>query len=118
MLGLDLAVVVVFVVVGRRTHDEAETVAGILETAAPFLAGMATGWVATRASARPIELGTGAGVLLATLVVGMAARALVFSDGTAGTFIAVAAAFLTLGFLGWRLLVLAVVVRAAADLEA
>ena len=35
-LGLDVLSVMVFVVIGRRSHDEGSAVAGALETAAPF----------------------------------------------------------------------------------
>lgn len=107
LLALDVLVVLVFVVVGRRTHDEAETLAGILRTATPFLVGLAAGWVTTAAWRRPTALFTGIGVLTGTLIVGMAVRRAVFGDGIAMTFIAVAAAFLALGFVGWRVVALA-----------
>lgn len=110
-MAIDLLVVLVFVVVGRRTHQEAETLAGVMETAAPFVAAVATGWVATRAWRRPAASSTGYGVVVATLVVGMALRALVFSEGIAATFVLVAAVFLSAGFLGWRLAVQSIAAR-------
>ena len=36
-VGLDVLSVMVFVVIGRRSHDEGSAVAGVFETAAPFL---------------------------------------------------------------------------------
>ena len=35
--ALDTAVVVAFVAIGRRNHDEDEAISGLVETAAPFL---------------------------------------------------------------------------------
>ena len=45
-LGIDVACVLVFCAVGRRSHDEGLNVAGIASTAWPFLSGTAVGWLA------------------------------------------------------------------------
>ncbi len=103
LLWLDVAVVFGFVALGRRTHEEAETLSGLLRTAAPFMLALAVAWVAVRAWRRPAALRTGVGVLAVTVMVGMVLRRTVFGEGTAATFIVVATAFLALGFLGWRL---------------
>jgi hypothetical protein len=103
ILWLDVAVVFGFVALGRRTHDEAETLSGLLRTAAPFMLALAVAWIATRAWRRPAAMTTGIGVLAITVLVGMLLRRTVFTEGTAATFIVVATAFLALGFLGWRL---------------
>ncbi len=113
-LWLDVAVVFVFVIAGRRTHDEAETISGVLRTAAPFVLGLLAGWTVTRAWHRPLAGSVGAGVLAATVVVGMAVRRFVFSEGIEWLFIVVATLFLALGLLGWRL-VAAGVMRAGAE---
>ena len=42
---LDAVLVLVFAAIGRRSHAEGLTVGGVLETAWPFLAGAAGGWV-------------------------------------------------------------------------
>ncbi len=102
-LWLDVAVVIAFVVLGRRRHAEAETLSGVLRTAAPFMLALLAGWTVTRAWRRPARLSVGAGLLAVTVVAGMLLRNVVFDEGTAGTFIAVASLFLALGFLGWRL---------------
>ena len=50
----DLVAVVVFVAIGRRSHDEGGNV--VTETAAvaaPFLIALAVGWLAARAWRRP-----------------------------------------------------------------
>lgn len=100
-----------FVVLGRRTHDEAETFAGILRTAAPFMLGLAAAWIGVRAWRRPVALTTGAWVWLITVLVGMALRRVVFLEGIAAAFIVVGGGFLALGFLGWRLATSAVTAR-------
>ena len=47
--GLDTAIVVAFVAIGRNNHDEDPGVAGLISTVAPFLIGLAVGWLVARA---------------------------------------------------------------------
>ena len=103
LLWFDVVVVLLFVVLGRRTHEEAETLSGVLRTAAPFMLALLAGWTLTRAWTRPARLGVGVGVLAATMAIGMVLRRLVFEEGTATPFVIVATLFLAAGFLGWRL---------------
>jgi hypothetical protein len=101
-LGIDVASVLVFCAVGRRSHDEGITVAGIATTAWPFLSGTALGWVLSQAWRRPSAVyPTGVVVWLSTVVVGMLLRK-VTSAGVAGSFIVVAATVTALLLLGWR----------------
>lgn len=101
---LDLCCVGAFVAIGRASHGEGETLAGLARTAWPFLAGLALGWLATRAWRRPAALvPAGAGVWLSTVALGMVLR-VVSGQGTAAAFIGVALAFLGLFMFGWRLL--------------
>lgn len=101
-LVVDLCCVAAFVLIGRASHGEGETVAGVARTAWPFLVGLAIGWVAVQGWRRPVSvLRTGVGVWIVTVVVGMALRA-VFGQGIAATFVLVASAFLGLFMLGWR----------------
>jgi hypothetical protein len=102
LLGLDVLVVVGFVAIGRDSHELDQSAADLVTVAVPFLIGVGVGWLVMRAWRRPAAMTTGAGVLAATVIVGMALRRLVFDDGIATTFILVAAAFLGLGILGWR----------------
>lgn len=98
----DLAAVVVFAAVGRRSHAEGLTVTGVLETAWPFLAGTAVGWVAVRGWRRPTALTpTGLAVWVATVVVGMLLRRAT-SAGTAFSFVVVASVATAVLLLGWR----------------
>ncbi|KUI25961.1 DUF3054 domain-containing protein [Mycobacterium sp. GA-2829] len=98
----DLVCVVVFCTIGRRSHAEGLTVAGIAETAWPFLAGTAVGWLASRAWRRPLAL-TPTGVLIwvSTVAVGMVLRKL-SGQGVAVSFVIVASLVTALLLLGWR----------------
>jgi len=101
-LVLDLCCVAAFVLIGRASHSEGETVAGVARTAWPFLVGLAIGWVAARGWRRPVSVRrAGAGVWIVTVLVGMALRA-VFGQGIAATFVLVTLVFLGLFMLGWR----------------
>jgi hypothetical protein len=112
LLVLDLVAVLLFATVGRRSHAEGISAAGVLDTAWPFLAGAATGWGAARAWRRPTSLASGAGVWATTHVLGMALRRAT-GDGTAAPFVVVAALVLAALFLGWR--ALAHVARSRAE---
>jgi len=101
---LDVCCVLVFVAVGRASHTEGETAAGILSTGWPFLCGLAAGWVFSRAWRHPLALRpAGLAVWLSTAALGMVLR-VVSGQGTAVAFVVVALAFLGLFLLGWRLL--------------
>jgi hypothetical protein len=101
--ALDVASVVVFVAVGRRTHDQHPGLAGVFATAAPFLIALAVGWLVARAWYGPMSLRTGLIVWAVTIVGGMLLRNLVFGDGTATSFVVVATLFTGACLLGWRL---------------
>jgi len=101
---LDVCCVLVFVIIGRASHTKGEMLGGIASTAWPFLAGLALGWVLSRAWLRPFALRpAGVIVWLVTVALGMVLR-VVSGQGTAVPFIVVALAFLGLFLLGWRLL--------------
>ncbi|MEM1333557.1 MAG: DUF3054 domain-containing protein [Actinomycetota bacterium] len=101
--GVDTAVVVVFAAVGRRNHDRADSISGLIETAGPFVLGLGLAWTLWRVWRRPTSVRIGLAVWLTTVVVGMSLRRVVFGDGTATAFVIVAAAFLAL-LVAWRLL--------------
>ena len=92
-----------FVAISRDEHNSGSSVAGVLETAAPFLIALAIGWLATRAWQHPTGVGRGLGIWLATILASMNLRHYVFDDGTATAFIMVASAFTLAGLAGWRL---------------
>ncbi|HXZ69438.1 MAG TPA: DUF3054 domain-containing protein [Streptosporangiaceae bacterium] len=99
----DVLCVLAFVIIGRASHQDGESLAGVTSTAWPFLVGLAVGEAATRAWRQPAALvPTGVGVWLATVALGQLLRA-VSGPGTDAAFIAVSAVFLGLFLLGWRL---------------
>jgi hypothetical protein len=103
---LDACCVLAFVAIGRHTHGHGDGLAGIWQTAWPFLAGLAIG----RASGwRLPPAGRAAGLLawVGAAGAGMLIR-VVAGQGTAAAFIAVTFAFLGLFILGWRFAVVAV----------
>ena len=101
-LAADLVCVVVFCTIGRRSHAEGLTIAGIAETAWPFLTGTLAGWLAARAWRRPANLyPTGVIIWVVTVAVGMLLRKAT-SAGTATSFIVVASITTAVLLLGWR----------------
>ena len=107
-VGLDTAMVVVFVSAGRRTHDQGSGIQGLIETAAPFLIGLVLAWLVARAWHHPDRPATGVAVGAGTVVFGMLLRRFVFDDGTAMSFVLVASAFLLATFVGWRVILAAI----------
>lgn len=101
-VGLDVFVVIAFVAIGRRNHEEGSAIGDIVATGAPFLIGLAVGWLAARAWQRPVAIATGLVVWPITVAVGMIARRIVFDDGTAIAFVIVATIFLGVFLVGWR----------------
>ena len=103
----DVVGVLVFCTVGRRSHAEGLTVAGVAATAWPFLVGTAVGWLLIRGWRRPTAVApTGLVVWVSTVVVGMLLRKAT-SAGVAVSFVVVASAATAMGLLGWRVAVAA-----------
>ena len=90
---LDLLAVAVFVTIGRRSHDEGSALEQIVETAAPFVIGLALGWLLARAWRSPLAVETGVMIWPVTIVIGMLGRRFVFDRGTAPSFVIVATVF-------------------------
>ncbi|WP_053203674.1 DUF3054 domain-containing protein [Jiangella muralis] len=104
-VAVDAVLVLVFVLIGRRTHDDPLSLAGLARTAWPFAAGLAVGWAVTLLRRRPpVALVTGVTVWLATVVVGMLLRA-ASGHGTAASFVVVATVVLGAFLVGWRVAV-------------
>ena len=111
---LDVCCVLAFVVIGRHTHHDGDTVAGLWHTAWPFLAGLAIGLGVARAWRKPVAVvPAGLGAWLGASVAGMAIRVLA-GQGTALAFIGVTLAFLALFMLGWRVVARIVTARLLA----
>jgi hypothetical protein len=101
-LAADIVCVLVFCALGRRSHAEGLTLAGIAETAWPFLSGTVLGWLVSRGWRAPTAVApTGVIVWVSTVAVGMLLRK-ASSQGVAVSFIIVASLVTALLLLGWR----------------
>ncbi|WP_165068513.1 DUF3054 domain-containing protein [Marisediminicola senii] len=110
----DVSGVLAFVAIGRASHTEGITIAGVAETAWPFLAGLAVGWVVTRAWRGPGgPVRPGLVIWGCTVVVGIALRAAV-GDGVQPSFVVVTAIVLGALLVGWRAVARAVTRRRTA----
>jgi DUF3054 family protein len=98
----DIVCVIVFCTIGRRSHAEGLTVAGIAQTAWPFLAGTAVGWLLIGGWRRPFTvIPTGVTVWVCTVVGGMLLRKAT-SAGVSTSFVVVASVSTAVLLLGWR----------------
>lgn len=101
-LVLDVVLVLAFVLIGRGNHAEGFSIADTLVTWWPFLAGLAVGWLATRAWRYPFRIVLpGIPIWLFTVAVGMLFR-VVTNQGVAVSFVIVAVIVLGVFLLGWR----------------
>lgn len=102
--AVDTVLVLVFVLIGRRSHEEGFSILGSLTTAWPFIVGLVVGWLVSRAWRAPLSLGRAAlPVWASTVVVGVALRAL-SGQGVAVSFVIVTLIVLALFLIGWRAL--------------
>jgi len=104
--GLDAALLLLFVTIGRASHGEG--LWGVLGTWWPFLAGLVVAWLVLRAWRTPLHIvWTGLGIWLITVIVGMLLRIL-SGQGVQLSFVIVT--FLVVGafLVGWRAIALLV----------
>lgn len=102
--GIDVVLVLVFAAIGRASHERGLTPLGVVETAWPFLAGLALGWLVLMAWRAPrAVLRTGLPLAAIAVAGGMLLR-LATGAGTALPFVVVATATLLLFLVGWRLI--------------
>ena len=104
----DVAVLVLFVLIGRRSHHEDAGVAGFLRVWWPFAAGLAVAWIATGMYRAPLSWRRAVVAWLVTVGVGMALRIVVEGRGFKVAFTIVTLLFVGAGMLGWRAVVRAV----------
>ena len=99
---VDLILVIVFVLIGRSSHDE-NPVAGAFVTLWPFAVGLIAGWLGARAWRAPTRIvPTGLVVWATTVIVGMLLR-IASGQGVQLSFVIVASVVLAVFLLGWRL---------------
>ncbi len=101
---VDVAMIVLFVVAGRRSHEEGLTLTGVVRTAGPFVIAYAAAAVVGRIDRAPLSFGRAIGISGATVALGLLIRRIV-GDGTAPAFVVVAFVTVVALMLGWRLVV-------------
>ena len=111
-LVADVACVLFFAIVGRSSHGESTDLAGVLQTAWPFLAGYLAGLALSRGWRRPLSRPVGLVVWVSTVALGMVLR-LATGAGVPVSFVVVTTLVLGALLLGWRGVV-ALVLRARA----
>lgn len=107
-LVADIVAVTVFAILGRSSHEEANTLLGVLGTAWPFLVGAVVGHLICRAAddlrGDPTGWRPGLAVWAATVIIGIVLR-VVSGDTAAWSFVLVASIVLAIFLLGWRTVV-------------
>ena len=104
--GLDAALLLLFVMIGRASHGEG--LWGVLGTWWPFLVGLIVAWLVLRVWRTPLQIvWTGLGMWLITVTVGLLLR-VVSGQGVQFSFVVVT--FLVVGvfLVGWRAIALIV----------
>jgi hypothetical protein len=101
--ALDACLVLVFATVGRSSHEESVTVAGVLGVAWPFLVALVCGWAVARARSGtwPVRVRGSVVVWLLTAVGGLLLRVL-SGGGFAWSFGVVTLLVLGIFLVGWR----------------
>ena len=104
-LVVDVVAIIAFAILGRRSHDEAGNLLGVLGTAWPFLAGALIGhavcWGVVALRGDQAGWRPGVVVWASTLVLGMLLR-LASGSGAAWPSVLVAGIVLAALLLGWR----------------
>ena len=109
----DLIVLVVFVAVGRRSHDEASGLEGFLRVWWPFAVALVVGTVASGVWRAPLEWRRAIATWLVTVALGMVFRIAVQGRDFKPTFVIVTTVFVGAGMLGWRAVVRKLAARRA-----
>ncbi|SMH46341.1 Protein of unknown function [Rathayibacter oskolensis] len=102
--AIDAVLVLVFVLIGRRNHDEGSELLGLLTTLWPFLVGLVLGWLLSRSWRAPDRIvSSGLVVWGTTVVAGMLLR-IASGQGVQWSFVLVTAIVLAVLLLGRRAL--------------
>jgi hypothetical protein len=101
----DLAVLVVFVVVGRRSHHEDAGVAGFFRVWWPFAVALLVAWSVAGLWRAPLAWGRVVAAWVITVGLGMTLRIVVEDREFKIAFLIVTLVFVGAGMLGWRAVV-------------
>lgn len=105
---VDVIAVVAFAIAGRIHHAEGTDAAGILDTAWPFLVGLAAGWITVlkaHENANPLSIVPAGLTLWAWVMVGGVVIRFLTGAGTAFAFVATATLVTGALLVGWRAIV-------------
>ena len=111
----DVAVLLLFVAIGRRTHNEGSGVGEFLRILWPFLVGLGLGYAVTRLWSRPLDPRRVVGAWLLTVATGEVLRLTVQDRPWRPGFLIVALLFLGAAMAAWRLVAVAVLRRTGRD---
>ena len=111
----DVAVLVLFVVIGRRNHHEDAGLVGFLRVWWPFVVGLLVAWLVTGLARAPVAWPRAVAAWLVTVGVGMTVRIVVQGRSLSVAFTIVSLVFVGAGMLGWRAVVRVAERRRAAD---
>lgn len=100
---IDVLAVLIFVAIGRRSHEQANSISGLLQTAAPFLIALAVSWLVLALAKPSGTLVPALTVWVITVFGGLLLRNLVFGEGTATSFMIVTTITLFVLIVGARL---------------
>ncbi|OYN98341.1 hypothetical protein CGZ96_08120 [Enemella evansiae] len=103
-LLVDVLLVLGFTLAMRVSHSQAITPLGLIQTAWPFLVGLAIGWLVSRSWRTTLTLYAALAVWACTVGIGLVIRR-VTMVGVQPSFTMVAASVLAVFLLGWRLIV-------------
>jgi hypothetical protein len=99
----DLAAILIFTAIGRRSHAETLDLLGYAGTVWPFLTGTAIGWLLARNWRSPMRIWPqGVIIWLSTVIFGMLLRTL-SGQGVQFSFVVVASIATGVLLIGWRL---------------
>ena len=101
----DLAVLVVFVLVGRRSHNEDAGVAGFVRVWWPFAVALVVAWSVAGLWRAPLAWSRAIPAWLITVGLGMALRIAIEGRDFKVAFTIVTLVFVGAGMLGWRAVV-------------
>jgi hypothetical protein len=104
LLG-DVAVLVVFVLVGRRSHHEDAGIDGFFRVWWPFVVALGVAWLVTGLWRAPLAWGRAVAAWLVTVALGMVLRITLQDREFKVAFTIVTLLFVGAGMLGWRAVV-------------
>lgn len=104
----DIAVLVAFVAIGRRSHEAGSDLEGFFGNLGPFLVGLGVAAATTGVYRAPLAFRRAVPAWLLTVAVGVPLRLVVLDRSFSATFALVAALFIGACMLGWRATVIGV----------